>query len=115
MAVVVYVPENVSSMGRVLEIRAQVRTMVSRMQSERSEEGLIVAEGALKVREEVPEDFPWALLVAVDVSLEGGLGHGSLHSPRFQIAPQDPLFVRTTGCNGAHLSLVESAPGKARP
>ena len=83
MVVVVDVPED------VLEIRAQVRSMDTSMQGERSEEGLVIAEGALEV--------PRALHVVVDIGLEGCLGLGPLHSTRFQKPPQDPM--EPTSCN----------------
>ena len=51
VGVVIYVPEDVGTVGWLLEVGAQVSSMITSMQSERGEDGLIVAENALEVRE----------------------------------------------------------------
>ena len=73
------------------------------MQSERGEKGLVVAESALKAGEAILENVPRARHVIMYVGQECRLGHGSVHGTRFQVPPQDPLFVRAARCNGAHL------------
>ena len=73
MVIVVNVPENVSAVGRVFEIRAQVRSADASVQGERSEEGL-----ALEIWGEY---FPRALHVVVDVSWKAVLGMGLCIAP----------------------------------
>ena len=96
------IPENISAMSWLLEVGAQVRSMFASMQSERSEEVLVVAEGALEVREQIFEDFPRAWHVVVHVGLEGRLGHGPVLGSWFQVSSQNPWLVRVARSYGAH-------------
>ena len=103
VVVVIDVPENIGAVSWMLKVGAQMCSMIPSMQSERSKEGLVVAEGALKAREAVFEDVFRARHVVVNIGLEGRLGHGSVHGTRLKVPPQDPLFVGVARRNGAHL------------
>ena len=94
VGVVVYVPEDISTVSRLPEIDAQVGSMFPSMQSERGEEGLVVAEGALEVREPLLEYFSRSRHVVVDIGLEGRARHWAVHGLRLQESSKNPGLVR---------------------
>ena len=93
MGIVIYVPENVSTVSWLLEIGTQMGPMIPCVQSERGEEVLVVAESTREVRETVLEDFSWLRLVIVNVSLEGRPGHRAIRCIWLQEFLQDPRLV----------------------
>ena len=99
IGVVIYVPEDVSTVCRLLEIGAQVGPVISCVKGERGEEVLVIAEGALEVREACLEDFTWFRLVVVNVGLEGRPGHRAIRRIWLQKFPQHPRLVGVASGN----------------
>ena len=82
VGIVIDIPENISTVSWLLEISAQVGSVVPSMQCERGEEIFVIAEGALEVREPGLEYFSWSRHVVVNVGLESRAGHGAVHGLR---------------------------------
>ena len=93
MGIVIYVPEDVSTVSWLLEIGTQMGPMISCVQGERGEEVLVIAEGAPELREAFFEDFSWFRLVVVNVGLEGRQRHRAIRCIRLQKFPQNPRLV----------------------
>ena len=103
MGIVIYVPEDVSTVSWLLEIGTQMGPMIPCVQSERGEEVLVIAESTLELREAILKDFSWFRLVVVNVGLEGRQGHRAIRGIRLQKFPQDPRLVGVTCGNRAKL------------
>ena len=103
MGIVIYVPEDVSTVSWLHEIGTQMGPMISCVQSERGEEVLVIAESTLELREASLKDFSWFRLVVVNVGLEGRQGHRAIRGIRLQKFPQDPRLVGVTCGNRAKL------------
>ena len=93
VGVVIYVPEDISTVCRLLEIGAQVGSMFPSMQSERGEEVLVVAKGALEVREPLLENFSRSRHVVVNIGLKGRARHWAVHGLRLQESSKNPGLV----------------------
>ena len=102
VGVVIDVPENISTVGWLLEIGTQMGSMFPCVQSERGEEVLVVAESTRELRETCFEDFSRLRLVIVNVGLEGRAGHGAVRGVRLQESAKDPRFVGVARGNRAN-------------
>ena len=93
MGIVIYVPEDVSSVSGLLEIGTQMGSMISCVLGERGKEVLVVAECALELWETFFEDCAWLRLVVMNVGLEGRRRHRAIRCFRLKKLPQNAGLV----------------------
>ena len=93
MGIVIYVPEDVSSVSWLLEIGTQMGPMISCVLGERGKEVLVIAECALELRETFFEYCSWLRLVVMNVGLEGRQRHRAIRCLRLKKLPQNPWLV----------------------
>ena len=126
MNVVIYVAEDVSLVRRLAQVLDEMGATCSCMKMKGVEQHLIVAEGALKIRQKFPAHGRRAFVVVMHVSLKQRLGHGLVRQGvRLQVASEYPSLVGMAGryrpnlrpclrttqvCSCIHLS-VDRVPG----